>query len=98
MKKMKRNLTVLAAGACAVAVLGSAGALTASAATCGDVNGDGKISLLDTVTLNKYLVGQYELADYSAADTNDDGVLGYIDRLILNDYVVGNIENLPYTG
>lgn len=63
---------------------------------CGDVDADGRVSMLDVVNLGKYLAGKVELVDYSRADTNADCIVDVIDETILNKYVVNNISSLPY--
>lgn len=63
---------------------------------CGDVNNDGRLSMQDVITLNRYISGMVELVDYSKADVNTDCIIDTIDVSILNKYLVGNISSLPY--
>ena len=51
----------------------------------GDVNLDGKVDLVDAITINKYLAGQITLSEQATknADVNADGSLGDGDSTML---------------
>lgn len=49
----------------------------------GDINGDGKVSLLDVCSMIKYVLGKEENVGLDVADMNKDGALSLIDVLIL---------------
>lgn len=57
----------------------------------GDVNGDGFITSLDTVSINNYLKGQERFVNefYLAADINKDGSVTKIDYTTLYKHVLG---------
>lgn len=99
--KNKIKLSSLMIAACmsvGIAVPFNLGGTTADAATwkCGDVNNDGNISMMDVVSVNKYVAGEAELVDYSKADTNADCVIDCIDGSILNRFLAEQIPSLPY--
>ncbi len=55
----------------------------------GDVNGDGAVSVLDIIALQKFLLAQDAAIDYALADVDGDGVinvydLGALKRLVLS--------------
>ena len=57
----------------------------------GDINGDGKISVVDLVLLQKHLIGSSPLsgAALAAADTSKDGAVTIKDLVILQKHIVG---------
>jgi hypothetical protein len=57
--------------------------LDASAYVCGDVNNDGKVTMLDSVAMSKYLTGKIELVNYDAADVTGNYVINTIDSKVL---------------
>ena len=61
----------------------------------GDVNGDGKISVLDATLIQKYLAGLVTLSDTqkAAADVNGDGSVSVIDATLIQKYIAGLISN-----
>lgn len=61
------------------------------AVTRGDVNGDGKVSMMDLLVLRKYLAGITELTEtqMKAADVNNDGKVSMMDVLWLRQYLAG---------
>ena len=63
----------------------------------GDVNLDGKVDLVDAITMNKYLAGQITLSEQATknADVNADGSLGDGDSTTLMQFVLMMIPNLP---
>jgi hypothetical protein len=63
----------------------------------GDVNSDNTVNILDVVTLNKVLIGKYELSDVqsSAADVNLNGTPDASDAVTIMKYVVKLISKLP---
>ena len=70
----------------------------------GDVNGDGKVTSVDKVYLDRYLAkwkGYDESTiDLSAADVNCDGIINELDSEILEKHLAKCVgyEVLPYTG
>lgn len=68
--------------------------------TCGDVNLDGTVDILDAIYFGKYLAGVVQLSDaqVAATDCNGNGVTGEeADLTVLMKFLVGSIKNLPYT-
>lgn len=65
----------------------------------GDINLDGDVSLLDVVTLNKYIAGAVSLGDAALNNSSccDDGVINGLDVTALLKYVVEAIDFLPIT-
>ena len=63
----------------------------------GDINLDKKISISDTVLLNKYLVNSAVLTDTQLkyADCNKDGKVDTSDTLIILKFIVGTYDRLP---
>ena len=61
----------------------------------GDVNGDGKISVLDATLIQKYLAGLVTLSDTqkAAADVNNDGSVSVLDATLIQKYIAGLISN-----
>ena len=61
----------------------------------GDVNGDGKISVLDATLIQKYLAGLVTFSDTqkAAADVNGDGSVSVIDATLIQKYIAGLISN-----
>ena len=59
----------------------------------GDVNGDGKISVLDATLVQKYLAGLVTLSDTqkAAADVNGDGSVSVLDATQIQKYIAGLI-------
>lgn len=57
----------------------------------GDVNGDGKVSMMDLLVLRKYIAGITELTEtqMKAADVNNDGKVSMMDVLWLRQYLSG---------
>ncbi len=72
-------------------------AAPAETVTCGDVNLDGTIDILDVVALNKHLLGVNALASekQKAADTDANGKLDSTDSLKLLKCVLEMIDKLP---
>lgn len=62
----------------------------------GDVTGDGKINLLDALTILRYYNGEITLTDsqLEAADTNSDGKVNLMDALQILRYYNGEIAKL----
>lgn len=53
---------------------------------CGDVNGDGQVTVIDLVALRKYLIG---IGEYSAAfDCNEDGKINIFDAVYLTSMIL----------
>ena len=63
----------------------------------GDVNGDGETSLLDVITLQKYILKQATFTQEQAAtaDINGDGKVNVIDLAIMKQKVFGTYINQP---
>ena len=60
-----------------------------SARVPGDVNGDGKVSVLDLARLKKYLAGKDVTIDASNSDVNGDGKVSVLDLARLKKYLAG---------
>jgi len=75
------------------------GSVTADAEEwkCGDVDNDGQLTMMDQVSLNKYLAGKIELVDYTKADTNADCLVDIADSKILLMRLANHVSALPYT-
>lgn len=60
----------------------------------GDINGDGKVSLIDLSLMNQHLVSKIELTGIKAkaADVNYDGKIALLDSSLINQNLVGKIE------
>lgn len=65
----------------------------------GDVNGDGKIRLVDAAFIQEYVAGTRELTSVQliAADVNLDGVVDDTDAQLVVDYCALKINKLPVT-
>lgn len=68
----------------------------------GDVNGDGVVDSLDSLTLSRYFANWPDYSadkiDMDAADVNCDGVVNQLDRVILSRHLANwsGYETLPY--
>lgn len=60
----------------------------------GDNNGDGKITILDLLRVQKYLLGNSNLTstEVIASDTNHDGKVDIVDLLRIQKYLLGSIS------
>lgn len=68
--------------------------------TCGDVNLDGTVDLVDAIYFGKYLAGLVQMSDaqLAATDCNGNGVTGEeADLGVLMRFLIGGITDLPYT-
>ena len=68
--------------------------------TCGDVNLDGTVDILDAIYFGKYQAGLIQLSDaqLEATDCNGNGVTGEeADLGILMKFLIGGVTDLPYT-
>ena len=58
----------------------------------GDINGDGKINVLDMIKVNRHIIGKATLtgAYLAAADANrrGDGI-SVLDMIVLNNHIIG---------
>ena len=73
----------------AIMALSSLTALPMSASAATDPNGDGVINIADSVYINSYLRGSYEVSDLSALDFNGDYVINLIDKVACQRYITG---------
>lgn len=57
----------------------------------GDVTGDGKVTALDAIKLNRYTIGTSTLSGcyLAAADANRDAKANVLDAIIINRYTIG---------
>ncbi len=57
----------------------------------GDMNGDGKVDIIDAMIIMQYTVGTTNLADYQieAADIDGDGKVNVVDAYLIARYTVG---------
>ena len=56
----------------------------------GDVNGDGKVTLIDAALISRFVVGGWGVTlNESAADVNGDSKVTLIDAALISRYVVG---------
>lgn len=62
----------------------------------GDINGDGKVSVLDATEIQKYLAGTVKFDDGQKAvgDVNGDGVISVTDATVIQKYIVGLVTKL----
>lgn len=60
----------------------------------GDLSGDGKITILDLLQIQKYLLGDKKLSTEAliAADTSNDGKVTILDLLQVQKYLLGDKE------
>lgn len=60
----------------------------------GDVNGDGKVTTVDAIKLNRYTIGKATLSGVylTAADASRDGKVNALDGIIINRYTIGLSE------
>lgn len=68
--------------------------------TCGDVNLDGTVDLVDAIYFGKYLAGLVQMSDaqLAATDCNGNSVTGEeADLGVLMRFLIGGITDLPYT-
>lgn len=72
---------------------------TADEHSCGDINNDGSIDIVDVIMLNKFLLGSATLSDqqYASADADGNGTVDSTDSLNILKYVVKLVESLPIT-
>ncbi len=82
----------------AISVSVSTSFSVSASSVLGDINGDGMITLSDSVSLGKFLIGELSLSDPSVADTDANGIIDITDQNILSGFLVGSVKSLPYTG
>ena len=65
--------------------------------TLGDLNGDGKINILDLIVLQRYLAEliEFDAGQLAAADLNGDGKVNSLDMILLERYLAELIEEFP---
>ncbi len=71
--------------------------------TPGDVNDDGKVNMLDTVMLSRYIVDNCETdpqgynitLNKKAANVNDDGRINMLDVVLISRYIVDGCKTVP---
>lgn len=106
---MKRKLKRTAISIClaiAIIITMTAGIITTSAAETetgkmlGDINGDGRVSLVDATYAQKEVVGLIELDEDKTtyADVDEDGSIKLIDAVIIQKYVIDMPINAPNIG
>ena len=65
----------------------------------GDVNGDGKVGILDLVLLNQYLINKLPdttvVVQIQVADVNGDQILNVVDVILCRRYRLGEITKFP---
>ena len=68
----------------------------ATTVMCGDTNGDGKVSLVDLVNVEKHILGIIVLSEdgFKAGDTNGDGKITLIDLANIQKLIL-NSDNIP---
>ena len=54
----------------------------------GDANKDGKTDVADLVTVQQFLLGNGQLADWQAADLNDDKIINVFDLVLLRKLLI----------
>ena len=56
----------------------------------GDINGDGTVTVLDVVALQKYLLktNTFTKAQYTSADMNGDGIVNIYDLILMKKAVL----------
>ena len=68
----------------------------------GDIDGSGKVDVLDYALLKKYLLGSVTSFEYKdgakAADVNGDGKIDALDFAIMKTYLLGKINKFPAEG
>lgn len=71
---------------------------TASAATYGDINNDGKINVQDVVLVMKHVLELETLTDAqkAVADVNGDGAINVQDVTLIMQYALGLIDEFPH--
>ena len=74
-----------------------AGAISVSAASgnvLGDVNGDGKVAVVDYALLKRYVLGCGDLSaeEQTAADVNKDGKINALDYILVKGHVLGTVD------
>ena len=64
---------------------------------CGDLNLDGKVSVIDVIYLNKYIIQTLNLNELQLANADccDDAVINSSDSTVLMEYIVELIKTLP---
>lgn len=60
----------------------------------GDANGDGDFGISDVVTLNNWLMGNGELADWKAVDYTNDGVIDVFDLCLMRKKLIESMSNI----
>ena len=63
----------------------------------GDVNGDGRIKMIDVSLIKQYLAGvkQFDQLQKLVIDVDGDGIITENDATLLSQYSVGNIQTFP---
>ena len=62
----------------------------------GDVNGDGSVTVMDGIAMQKFIAGK-PVAEFNeaAADVNSDGVVNINDTILVQKYIAGKPVNYP---
>ncbi len=66
------------------------GTVTVSSRTAGDVNGDGKVDILDLVRLRKYIMRDTSDIDSANSDVTGDGLVNSQDLVRMRKYLAGD--------
>jgi len=87
---MKKTFKLLLPFSLMISMLASTFAFNSIAAngTPPDPNGDGVINSADTVFVQAYLHGNYEVSDITVLDFNEDLVVNYVDVLAIQRYLI----------
>ncbi len=55
----------------------------------GDANGDGKVNMLDVVTMLRYISGDTTGSRRDSVDTNNDGSVNLLDAMLIIKHILG---------
>ncbi|MDE7121602.1 MAG: dockerin type I repeat-containing protein [Oscillospiraceae bacterium] len=62
-----------------------------------DITGDGVFDILDVITLQKWLSGKAQLANWRNADLNTDGIVNIYDLCLLKKALLKSRQNITYS-
>ncbi|MDE5565308.1 MAG: dockerin type I repeat-containing protein, partial [Oscillospiraceae bacterium] len=96
---MKRMIGILLACSsliwCISSMSNTVQAVDAVGTLCGDMNGDGIITVFDVIMLQKWILGIGELTDWQSADFDENGEVDIFDLSLLKRKLVTKNEALP---